>query len=105
MSQAFNLHNIRALIIDMDGVLWLGDTPLPGLIPFFDFLRRRGISFILATNNASKTPSQYAQKLARFGVTVDSEHVLTSPLATAAYLNMLPCTSNAAHALSAPMAT
>lgn len=86
MNPAFNLHNIRALIIDMDGVLWLDDTPLPGLIPFFDFLHRQDISFILATNNASKTPTQYVQKLARFGVTVNPENVLTSPLATAAYL-------------------
>jgi 4-nitrophenyl phosphatase len=70
----------------MDGVLWLDETPLPGLVPFFDFLYDQDISFILATNNASKTPTQYVQKLARFGVTVNSDHVLTSPLATAAYL-------------------
>lgn len=81
-----NLHDIKALIIDMDGVLWLENTPLPGLVAFFDFLRRRNIAFVLATNNASKTPGQYVEKLARFGVTVEPDHVLTSPLATAAYL-------------------
>jgi 4-nitrophenyl phosphatase len=86
MKSNFNLKDIQALIIDMDGVLWLGNTPLPGLIPFFDFLRSHAISFILATNNATKTPGQFVQKLARFGVTVGPEHVLTSPLATAAYL-------------------
>ncbi|MBE7474939.1 MAG: haloacid dehalogenase [Anaerolineae bacterium] len=86
MNETFQLHDIQALIIDMDGVLWLDNTPLPGLIPFFDFLDRRSIPFILATNNASKTPGQYVDKLARFGVTISPEHVLTSPLATAAYL-------------------
>lgn len=86
MNQTFDLHSLKALIIDMDGVLWLDDTPLPGLVSFFDFLRHQGISFILATNNASKTPGQYVQKLARFGVTIGPEHVLTSPLATAAFL-------------------
>ncbi|NJN95479.1 MAG: HAD-IIA family hydrolase [Anaerolineales bacterium] len=86
MNKPFQLRDIQALIIDMDGVLWLDNTPLPGLVPFFDFLNRRSIPFILATNNASKTPNQYVDKLARFGVTIGPEHVLTSPLATAAYL-------------------
>lgn len=86
MRSNFNLKEIQALVIDMDGVLWLGNTPLPGLIPFFDFLRDHAIHFILATNNATKTPDQFVQKLARFGVTVGPEHVLTSPLATAVYL-------------------
>jgi 4-nitrophenyl phosphatase len=86
MNNAFNLDDIQALIIDMDGVLWLDETALPGLIPFFDFLNQRANPYILATNNASKTPGQYVEKLARFGVTIEPEHVLTSPLATAAYL-------------------
>jgi 4-nitrophenyl phosphatase len=80
------LNDIRALVIDMDGVLWLESTPLPGLIEFIDFLHHRAIPYVLATNNASKTPGQYVQKLAGFGVTVSPEHILTSPMATAAYL-------------------
>jgi len=80
------LSRIRHLIVDMDGVLWHGEKPLPGLKSFFDFLRRRGIDFILATNNSSRLPDQYAAKLARFGVEVTPEKVLTSSQATAAYL-------------------
>ncbi len=86
IKNTFNLFDIQALIIDMDGVLWLDNTPLSGLIPFFDFLYSHDIPFILATNNASKTPQQYMQKLAKFGVIIEREHVLTSSLATAAYL-------------------
>ena len=81
-----NLNDVRALVIDMDGVLWRGDTPLPGLAEFFDFLYERELSFMLATNNASKTPEQYLAKFDRFGVTVARDRVLTSSLATAAYL-------------------
>jgi 4-nitrophenyl phosphatase len=81
-----DLNDIRALVIDMDGVLWLGDSSLPGLVEFFNFLRQRSISFILATNNASKTPEQFLQKLTGFGVDVEREHILTSSLATATYL-------------------
>lgn len=92
----FNLADIHALVIDMDGVLWRGDTPLPGFQAFFDFLQTRHIPFVLATNNSRKTPDQYMQRLAKFGATVEKETVLTSSLATAAYLkNDLPIGSKA----------
>ncbi|MGZ8162083.1 MAG: HAD-IIA family hydrolase [Methylobacter sp.] len=78
--------NIRALIIDMDGVLWHGDQPLPGLTDFFQTLYELEIRFILATNNASLTPQQYVAKLARMGVTVAQNAILTSGMATAFYL-------------------
>ena len=86
MENNLNLQDVRALVIDMDGVLWRGDMPLPGLVEFFDFLHRRPIPFMLATNNARKTPGQYLDRFAGFGVTIKSENVMTSSLATALYL-------------------
>lgn len=79
-------NGIRNLIIDMDGVLWRGEQPLPRLPEFFDTLRELGIRFVLATNNASKTGSQYVQRLLRFGAAISEAEVLTSPQATAAWL-------------------
>jgi 4-nitrophenyl phosphatase len=86
MPNNLDLNEIQALVIDMDGVLWRGNDPLPGLIEFFDLLHTRSIPFMLATNNATKTPAQYVQKLAGFGVMVRPASILTSSLATAAYL-------------------
>ncbi len=77
---------MRAAVIDMDGVLWEGDRPLPGLVEFFAALRQRQIRFVLATNNATRTPEQYLAKLARMGVTVTADEIFTSSLATAIYL-------------------
>ncbi len=79
--------NIRALIIDMDGVLWHGDQPMPGLTEFFQTLREQQIRFILATNNASLTQEQYVSKLAKMGVQVTRDEILTSSMATALYLS------------------
>lgn len=81
-----SFSNIRAMIIDMDGVLWHGSIPQPGLREFFATLRDLDIRFILATNNASQTQDQYVKKLAGMGVTVSREQVLTSGMATALYL-------------------
>jgi 4-nitrophenyl phosphatase len=82
--QSFN--NIRAMIIDMDGVLWHGTVPQPGLGEFFGILRELDIRFILATNNASQTQDQYVKKLAGMGVNVSRNEVLTSGMATALHL-------------------
>lgn len=78
--------DIHGLIIDMDGVLWHGDRPQPGLTEFFQALRQLQIPFVLATNNASLTADQYVIKLANMGVTVDLTEILTSGMATAWYL-------------------
>ncbi len=80
------LSRCRYLICDMDGVLWQGNEPLPGLDAFFGFLHEHGIGYILATNNSSRTPEQYVEKLAGFGVRVEPEHILTSSQVAAAYL-------------------
>jgi 4-nitrophenyl phosphatase len=80
------LERIHYLIVDMDGVLWRGDEPMTALQEFFDFLRRRRVGFVLATNNSSRTPDQYVAKLAGFGVEVSPECILTSAEASAAYL-------------------
>jgi 4-nitrophenyl phosphatase len=80
------LRGIRHLIIDMDGVLWRGDEPMEHLQSFFGLLHERSIDYILATNNSSRTPEQYTAKLARFGVPVPSEAILTSSQVAAAYL-------------------
>ena len=45
------LAKITHLIIDMDGVLYRGDHPMPRLREFFNFLRERHIPYVLATNN------------------------------------------------------
>ncbi len=81
-----DLRELHALLIDMDGVLWEGESPLPGLAEFFQLLRRRGLRFVLATNNASRTADQYVLKLARMGVQVARDEVLTSSMAAARYL-------------------
>jgi len=80
------LRSVRNLIIDMDGVLYLGDKPLPGLPQFFDFLHEHNIRFQLVTNNSLLTPIMYVEKMARMGVTVSEGEVLTSSIATADYL-------------------
>lgn len=80
------LRSIRAVISDMDGVLWRGASPLPGLGAFFAFLEESGLDYMLVTNNANQSVAHYVGKLARLGVTTAPEHVLNSAEATGDYL-------------------
>jgi 4-nitrophenyl phosphatase len=80
------LNNIRNLILDMDGVLWRGETPMPGLNAFFGTLAELDIDFVLATNNASKNAAQYVSKLNGFGLDIPPAKILNSADATADFL-------------------
>ncbi len=81
-----SLNAIHYLIVDIDGVLWRGKQPLPGVPEFFAFLNARQIRFIIATNNSARPVSDITDRLARMGVHVDANNVLTSAEATARYL-------------------
>lgn len=84
-----SLASIRALVIDVDGVLWRGSHALPGVVSFFDFLNTRKIQFIIATNNSARPASDIIERLATMNVTVTDDQVLTSAQATALYLPRL----------------
>ena len=80
-------QDIRAVIADMDGVLWRGSEPLPGLHEFFRFLFERRLEFALATNNSRNTPVDYVNKLAVLGVHgIEPRHIVTSGTATVSAL-------------------
>ncbi len=74
---------IRALILDMDGVLWKADAPIGDLPKTFDRMHARGLKLAFATNNGTQTPEQYVERLARLGVHIEPWQVVTSALGIA----------------------
>ena len=80
------LRELRALIVDMDGVLYRGDTALPGAGAFLNWLRERQFPFLLLTNNSTLNPEAYEAKLKAMGIQVPAKQILTSAVATADYL-------------------
>lgn len=75
--------HIKALILDMDGVIWRSDTPIGDLPAIFKRIEERGMKYVFATNNGTKTPDQYVSTLANLGVNVDASQVVTSALGVA----------------------
>ncbi|MBI2942089.1 MAG: HAD family hydrolase [Chloroflexi bacterium] len=83
------IPQLRCILFDVDGVVYLGSTPLPGSQDLFDLLEQRGIPYALITNNATRTPRQYVEKLAQMGIRVPERTVFTSGVATAMFLKRL----------------
>lgn len=86
MQEAGKLKDIQAVVLDMDGVLWRGRTPQPGLVELFDFFAAHDLPYILATNNSTNTLDVFVQKLAEMGVTITPDCLVTSAIATIEYL-------------------
>jgi 4-nitrophenyl phosphatase len=86
LAASLSLRQIKALIIDMDGVLWRGSQTLQGVADFFSLLRTHRIAFLLATNNATRTTEDVLQRVLQAGIPATAEQILTSAEATARLL-------------------
>lgn len=80
------LSAARGFVLDMDGVLYRGNQLIPEVPEFLNSLRRAGIPFAMATNNSTLSPAQYVRKLNGMGIEVEEHTIVTSGVATAAYL-------------------
>lgn len=80
------LASARAFLLDGDGVLYRGRRRLPGARQFLAALHEAQTPFLLLTNNATKTPQQICDKLARMEIRLHPEQILTSAQATARWL-------------------
>jgi len=76
------LNETKAVILDMDGVLWKSNQPLCDLKLLFQSFTEHHIQYLFATNNALRTVNQYIEKFHTFGVTVEEWQILTSSIAT-----------------------
>lgn len=77
------------LIFDLDGVVYLGDTPIPGAVETLNALKQGGHQVFFITNNSTRSRKHYADKLTAMGIPTDPEHVMTSAYATALYLQSI----------------
>ncbi|MEW6189420.1 MAG: HAD-IIA family hydrolase [Actinomycetota bacterium] len=73
-------------IFDMDGVIYLQDSPISGAREVINYLKSAGKSILFLTNNSYYTAKHYVERLSSMGIQVSPDRVLTSAAATAMYL-------------------
>ncbi|MEX1308147.1 MAG: HAD-IIA family hydrolase [Eubacteriales bacterium] len=81
------LKAIKAFVFDMDGTLWLGNKRIKGAKEIISFLAEKTFAFYFFTNNSSKNPKEYVNKLKRMGLgAFNIDRIMTSGDVTAAYI-------------------
>ncbi|WP_208615703.1 TIGR01458 family HAD-type hydrolase [Streptomyces cellostaticus] len=85
------MASVRAVLIDIDGVLTVSWRPLPGAVEALRAIRAAGLGIALVTNTTSRTRASIARTLADAGFAVRAEDILTAPAATAAHLAGARC--------------
>jgi 4-nitrophenyl phosphatase len=77
---------LRLVILDMDGVLYRGDEPVPGGAELARRLHQAGVTVRYATNNSMFTRDQYVERLRGMGISATAEEIVTSTSATIDHL-------------------
>ena len=77
------LADVKCVLLDMDGTFYLGNNLIEGSIEFIEAVVKSGREFLFLTNNSSHNANHYVKKLAKMGIHVGAEKVLTSGQATA----------------------
>lgn len=76
---------VKALLCDIGGVLYVGDTPVPGAVEAIRKIKRRyPVRFL--TNTTQRTGSQIVGKLQNMGFEIEASEVLTALDVTRLYL-------------------
>ena len=81
------LQTTDLFLLDLDGTVYLDETPIGDVTNTLARLRAYGKRLVYLTNNSSKTPDEYEKKLRRIGLWGEGDSVYTSAMAAIAYLS------------------
>lgn len=81
-------ENIRAVAVDLDGVVYTGNQPVPGAAQAIRAMRAMGLAVTFPTNNSTKRTKSITAKLARMGVEAAESEILTSGFLSARHVTL-----------------
>jgi glycerol-1-phosphatase len=77
---------IDGLIVDLDGVVWVGGAAIPGSVEALAELRARGVRIVFLTNDPRGWRADYAARLRALGIAASESEIVTSASALAQYV-------------------
>lgn len=80
------MRTYQNYLFDLDGTVYLGEELLPGAAETIEELKNRGAAIRYVTNNPTRHPGEYAEKLTSLGVSTSAEEIVTSVSATVKWL-------------------
>ncbi len=101
-AEHFAALDFDGLVVDLDGVVWLGGEPVPGSVAALAEVRARGIPLVFLTNDPGSSRAEYAARLTRIGVQASEAEIVTSGSALASLIAEREDTGKTAFAIGSP---
>ncbi len=79
---AQRFQDIKLVLLDMDGTIYLQDRLFDGVKELLAYFKRHGIRAVYLTNNSARSVQDYILKLRRMGIETTEEDFFTSAQAT-----------------------
>ena len=98
------LEDIKGVLLDLDGTVFIGDRLVPGAAEAIAALRRGGLPLRFGTNTTRMSRTALVERMHRLGVELETAEVLTAPLAASSWLekkglwSLSLCVPEATHA-------
>ena len=80
------MKGIKGFLIDLDGVLYIGDNPVTGAQDAVEYLMQENYTFRFVSNTTRKCRKTIASRLSAMGFDIPEEYIFTPPLAAVAYM-------------------
>ncbi len=80
------MKNIKGFLIDLDGVLYVGDTAIEGALDAIEFLRKRKYRYRFVSNTTRKCRKTIVKRLSDMGFVISEEEIITPLVAASVYL-------------------
>jgi HAD superfamily hydrolase (TIGR01458 family) len=80
------MTDIRGFLIDLDGVMYIGDQAIHGAREAINLLRDRNYTFRFVSNTTRKCRNTIAEQLSSMGFDIPIGYIFTPPLAAVAFL-------------------
>lgn len=66
------------VLLDLDGVVWVGHAAVPGAAEAISEVRSAGKRLVFLTNNSRRSPEDYVRQLWSFGIKASLEEMVTA---------------------------
>lgn len=80
-------RNVKGILFDLDGVLYIGDQVVEGAQDVLLELKRHGIPYRFITNTSTKTAASVADKLKTMGFSIECDEIFSAVSATHSFLS------------------
>jgi HAD superfamily hydrolase (TIGR01458 family) len=80
---------VEGVLVDLDGVLYIGDEAIPGAAEALSRFREAGLALRGVTNTTTKSAGTLAARLADMGLPLGSAEIVTAPRTAVNYLRTL----------------